>query len=774
MSEVQDAAGAARALASVPMFAALDAVDLAKLAGVLEERWYDPGDTLFEAGGEGDGLYILREGIAQRRVSGSAVGNILPFESFGQLALLTEERRSASVVALTAVRVWVLPRGRFFPLLRGEPELMLHLGAAIGTELAQARRALGDLQAELDGWVRTRLAALDEDGRACVEIAALVGRASAAVLLPDQGEPMQRKHDRLAALAGVTPLLAGDEGHWIVPAAIRSALLRLIDEAGRRSLLAARLCETARALEQAGLAVDAIEAWRGAGAEDEVQRVIASLRRPAEAMQAGSVAQPPSLARDGPGARARARAANDVGLRGRLLRIAIGLSPLLAWGTVPPEGLGPAGWHALLTVVSAALLFATEALPDEVVSLGLLCAWVVGGVVPARVALDGFASPAWVLVLAVLAVGVAVGNTGLLYRVALAALGRRPAGFARRCFTLALVGTAVTPTLPNATSRTALAAPMVREVAEALGYPMRSRAATGLALAGLLGFGQMAGLFLTGSSVGVLVHGLLPAEVRERFGFIDWFVAALPLHLVLFGMALAAIVAIYRPRSGVTQLADRLALQRAVLGPMRRDEWLCLLVLAGLIAGFVTERLHGINGAWLGVGAIAVLAAGRALDTTMMRSGVNWPFLLFFGAVASMAGVFSSLGVDQWLGARLAAPLGGFAGGGAGFCLLLAIVGFVLSFVVRWQAAAPLLTLVAMPVAASIGVHPFIAAVVSLVSTQVWFLPYQSTVYLALYHGSGECWSHESARPMALLWGALVLLSIALAVPVWRAMGLMP
>ena len=315
---------------------------------------------------------------------------------------------------------------------------------------------------------------------------------------------------------------------------------------------------------------------------------------------------------------------------------------------------------------------------------------------------------------------------------------------------------------------------MVREIAEALGYTAGSRAATGLALAALLGFGQMAGLFLTGSSVGVLVHGLLPMEVRERFGFVDWFVAALPLHALLFAGGLIAIVALYRPRAVAVNLADRLALQRAVLGPMRRDEWLCLLVLAGLIAGFATERWHGVNGAWLGVAAIGVLAAGRALDTTMMRSGVNWPFLIFFGVVASMAGVFSTLGVDQWLGARLAAPLGAIAGNSTAFCLLLALAGFALSFVVRWQAAAPLLTLVAMPVAAGVGVDPFVAALVALVSTQVWFLPYQSTVYLALYHGSGECWSHRSARPMALLWGALVLLSVALAVPAWRALGLLP
>lgn len=143
MSEVPASLAAAEALAAVPMFAGLDPVDLAKLAGVLEERWFDAGSVVSEAGGEGDGLYILREGLAERRVAGSAIDRIRPRESFGQLSLLTDEPRSASVVSVTPVRVWMLPRARFDALLRGEPDLMLHLSAAIGHDLARTRRALG-------------------------------------------------------------------------------------------------------------------------------------------------------------------------------------------------------------------------------------------------------------------------------------------------------------------------------------------------------------------------------------------------------------------------------------------------------------------------------------------------------------------------------------------------------------------------------------------------------------------------------------------------------
>ncbi len=776
MSEGQEPVAAAQALAAVPMFAGLDPVDLAKLAGVLEERWFDAGSVVFEAGGEGDGLYIMREGIAERRVSGSAIDRIVPYESFGQLSLLTDEPRSASVVSVTAVRVWMLPRVRFDSLLRGEPDLMLHLSAAIGLDLARTRRALGELQREVDTWVAGRMRELDAGQRDLVEAAALFDRAPLAVLARLAGVDEDRARIRLASLARQSPLLRDEPDGYRVPVAIARSLQRGMQAEHRHTALAARVCAIAVELERLGQRNPAAAAYRAAGAESDASRLrgrtVPGPGAGADAAAATGAAGDAATDLADPAAVTPVLPVRRPMPLRRLAGFALALLPLSLWTMTPPDGLGAAGWQALLTVVAAAILFATEALAEEVIALALVASWVVTGLVEPRVALDGFASQPWVLVLAVLAVGVAVGNTGLMYRVALAALGRRPAGFASRCVTLALVGTAVTPTLPNATSRTALAAPMVREIAEALGFEPGGRAATGLALAALIGFGQMAGLFLTGSSVGLLVHGLLPDAIRAEFGFAGWFIAALPLHLLLFVGGLAAVAWLYRPSSTATNPGDRLALQRAVLGPMRSDEKLCLAVLIGLIAGFLSEPWHGINGAWLGVGALVVLAMGRALDTTMVRTGVNWPFLLFFGAISSLATVFTTLGIDAWLGARLAGLIQSMALGSLSFCLALALVGFCLSFIVRWQAAAPLLTLVALPAAGAADVHPFLVALVALVSTQVWFLPYQSTVYLALYHGSGECFSHRHARALAWLWGVLVLASIALSLPVWRMMGL--
>ncbi len=757
---------AADALAAVPLFAGLNPVDLAKLAGVLEDRWLDAGSVVFEAGSEGDALYILREGTAERRVAGSALELVHPPAIFGELALITDAPRSATIVAVTPLRLWVLPRQRFAPLVRSEPELMLHLGTAVGMDLARTRRALGELQGELDRWLADRLNALPEDERELIEAGSFFERPPLRVL--QRLAPMEPALHGLQESARVSGLWHTDETGLYVPAAVRSAVQRHLRGARRERALQTRLCDVARQLEREGYAAEAALTYAVAGATAEARRLTGASAARADATDAEIL---PGPTHDANGGTPPATGSRLAGIS-RFVWMAVALVPLLFWNAAPPEDLSLAGWRMLLTVVAAAILFASEALPEAVVGLALLAAWVVTGIAEPRLALDGFATQAWVLVLAVLAVGVPVGNSGLLYRVALLALGRKPASFASRCLTLGLVGTAVTPTLPNATSRMALAAPLVREVAAALGYTPGGRAATGLALAALIGFGQMSGLFLTGSSVGLLLHGLLPASVRADFGFTGWMVAALPLHLILFASSMLMVIALYRPHDAPADATHRLALQHEVLGPIRRDEMWCLAVLVALIVGFLTEPLHGVHGAWLGVGALVVLSVAGRLDAGMLRTGVNWSFLIFFGVITSLATVFNALKIDAWLAASLSGPVSALSGNALVFCLALALVGFALAFVVRWQAAAPLLTLVAMPVAGAVGVHPFLVALIALVSTQVWFLPSQSTVYLALYHGSGELYTHKSVRPVAWTWGILVLLSIAASVPVWTWMGL--
>ncbi|MBX5493214.1 MAG: hypothetical protein IRZ14_18850, partial [Chloroflexi bacterium] len=64
--------------------------------------------------------------------------------------------------------------------------------------------------------------------------------------------------------------------------------------------------------------------------------------------------------------------------------------------------------------------------------------------------------------------------------------------------------------------------------------------------------------------------------------------------------------------------------------------------------------------------------------------------------------------------------------------------------------------------------------IVALVATNLWLLPYQSTIYLALYYGMGATYTHAAVRPAAWVYAAAVLGGVALSVPYWHALGLLP
>src|SRR5262249_24296318 len=67
---------------------------------------------------------------------------------------------------------------------------------------------------------------------------------------------------------------------------------------------------------------------------------------------------------------------------------------------------------------------------------------------------------------------------------------------------------------------------------------------------------------------------------------------------------------------------------------------------------------------------------------------------------------------------------------------------------------------------------PFIVGLVTLIACNGFFLPYQSTTYLALYQGTGGgVFRHRQARLAALAYGVFTLVALRASVPVWRGRG---
>jgi CRP-like cAMP-binding protein len=133
-------------LTRIPLFAEIDRVALAQLAAYLDPLVVEEGSAVRRQGEPGDCLYVLTAGRlgvhvhdagdgASRRIEGLRPGDI-----FGEMALLTGEPRSATILAEVQSRVLRLDRERFEELGREQPSSFLAIARVLSRRLASANR----------------------------------------------------------------------------------------------------------------------------------------------------------------------------------------------------------------------------------------------------------------------------------------------------------------------------------------------------------------------------------------------------------------------------------------------------------------------------------------------------------------------------------------------------------------------------------------------------------------------------------------------------------
>jgi len=110
-------------LRRVPLFAGLDDRELERIAERFQERTFREGAVVLEEGASGTSFFVIGEGNASVSVAGELITNLGPGDYFGEMAVLDEGVRSASVTAATDLRSYFLTPWDFRPLVEEHPPL---------------------------------------------------------------------------------------------------------------------------------------------------------------------------------------------------------------------------------------------------------------------------------------------------------------------------------------------------------------------------------------------------------------------------------------------------------------------------------------------------------------------------------------------------------------------------------------------------------------------------------------------------------------------------
>ncbi|HEX5998936.1 MAG TPA: SLC13 family permease [Hyphomicrobiaceae bacterium] len=376
---------------------------------------------------------------------------------------------------------------------------------------------------------------------------------------------------------------------------------------------------------------------------------------------------------------------------------------------------------AILIAVTIGL-WATGWLPEYLTALLFFAAATILHVAPPAVIFSGFASAAFWLVLSGYVIGIAIAKTGLAIRVAGVLATHIAASYTRMVLGVVVLTYALAFVMPSNMGRIALLMPIVLALADRAGLGEGRTGRIGLALA--VGFGtyQLSASILPANVPNLLMAGAIETSYGLHLAYVPYLVLHAPVIGLLKGtVVVAAILWLFRDR---TEMNGKIEPVGPLTGPEKR-----LAVLLALTLGlWITDSLHGIQPAWVGLAAACICLLPRIGFVTAedFASDVSHRTMFYIAGVLGLATLAAQSGLGSLIGNAVlkVAPLEA----SAPFTSYATIVGFstLLNFAVTANGVPAIFTPLAQTFATATGFPLITVLMFQVLGFATPILPYQA------------------------------------------------
>jgi CRP-like cAMP-binding protein len=127
------------ALRNVPLFAEFSDDDLERLARQMKERRFSAGSTVTSEGAGGAGFFVIIEGNARVNVGDEERAQLGPGDHFGEIALIDEGMRSATITADTDLLCYGMTAWEFRPFVEEHPQVAWVMLQTLARRLREAQ-----------------------------------------------------------------------------------------------------------------------------------------------------------------------------------------------------------------------------------------------------------------------------------------------------------------------------------------------------------------------------------------------------------------------------------------------------------------------------------------------------------------------------------------------------------------------------------------------------------------------------------------------------------
>ena len=228
------------------------------------------------------------------------------------------------------------------------------------------------------------------------------------------------------------------------------------------------------------------------------------------------------------------------------------------------------------------------------------------------------------------------------------------------------------------------------------------------------------------------------------------------------------------PSRGGTDLNDNQSIPDG-LGPLSVVEKRMLAIILVTVVLWATEPFHHISAMAVGLAALVFMFVLKVIDVPAFKSGVNWTSLLFIGIALGLGSVFAEAGLNDWVMQTCGPAFQALAGNPYLLVLGIGAITVVLRFLIVSEVAyLNLLMAFLVPMAASVGVNPWVLGFSAYALVIAWFAKYQSPIYLAAFYAvDGKMAKHSELAKYCGVYLATCLAGLVVCVPYWQWMGLL-
>jgi len=143
---VQSAGAPVEVVQGVRLFSELDAKEIADVARLFKKREFPGGETVIKEGSGGAAFYLIESGEATVTIGGEFRAKLGPGDYFGEIALLDEGERIATVTAVDDLVCWGLTLWELRPIVEANGVIGWKLLQTLAADLRDAEQVIRELR----------------------------------------------------------------------------------------------------------------------------------------------------------------------------------------------------------------------------------------------------------------------------------------------------------------------------------------------------------------------------------------------------------------------------------------------------------------------------------------------------------------------------------------------------------------------------------------------------------------------------------------------------